>query len=180
MSDTVAAPSPAVPHDLPPELGADLGWLLGQTFHGFLTLCQQVSSDFPAGLRGLHVLRAAAGQARNQLEIANLLSIDRSVMVRIIDELERSGLVVRCPDPADRRARLLAPTDVGRERLIETDEQIARIEAQLLAPLADGGSALTTALQQVVAALHSTDADFGAACKALDPYAGGVASDPTC
>ncbi len=174
MSETVAATSVPVPHDLPGEVGADLAWLLGQALHGFLTLCEQVSSEFPAGLRGVHVLRAADGQARNQLEIANLLGVDRSVMVRIVDELERSGLVARCPDPTDRRARLLAPTPLGRQRLAETNEQLAQVEAHLLAPLADRGVALTSALQQVVCALQAADGDFGPACQALDPCAGGA------
>ncbi|AEH08650.1 MULTISPECIES: MarR family winged helix-turn-helix transcriptional regulator [Protofrankia] len=141
--------------ELPEEVHEDLGWLLTQVLNGFLDAAQETVGDFPGGLRGLHVLSATAnGCSRNQLEVARRLGIDRSVMVRLIDDLERGGLVKRCPDPADRRARLIRPTDTG---LRQHEEMTARLDVakqQVLAPLSiDEQESLTAMLRRVVIGL---------------------------
>src|SRR5260370_6449219 len=45
--------------------------------------------------------------------LANLLDCDPSHVSNVIDGLERRGLVLRRPDPADRRHRLLVLTEEG-------------------------------------------------------------------
>lgn len=89
--------------------------------------------------------------ARNQLALAQAVSVDKSKLVLIIDELESAGLVVRRPDPADRRARIIEVTARGRRALEAARDDIALIEDHLLADL-DGPSRTTlrTALQHLV------------------------------
>jgi DNA-binding MarR family transcriptional regulator len=50
-------------------------------------------------------------------EIARLERIQRPTATRIVDRLEREGLVARSPDPADGRSRLVSLTPAGRALL---------------------------------------------------------------
>jgi DNA-binding MarR family transcriptional regulator len=62
----------------------------------------------------------------------------RSAQTRIIatlDELQRSELITREPDPADRRVRLLAITSVGRQVRAAAQAAIQANEDRLLARL---------------------------------------------
>jgi DNA-binding MarR family transcriptional regulator len=52
-------------------------------------------------------------------EVASLLGMDRTTVTAALKTLEKRGLVALAPDPDDRRGRLLALTDAGRERLAE-------------------------------------------------------------
>ena len=63
-------------------------------------------------------LRRAAieGAARTQLELAWAARLDKSTMVAV-DALEAEGLVECRADPKDRRARIVVPTEAGRELL---------------------------------------------------------------
>lgn len=60
-----------------------------------------------------------------------LLRIDKSAMVRIIDELEKKGLAVRRRDTHDRRAHAVDLTEDGRERLAVTSEIASDVGADL-------------------------------------------------
>ena len=72
----------------------------------------------------LEAVVAAAPLTLN--ELAARLYLDKSTASRVVDGLEKKGLVERRPSAEDRRALQLAPTDAGR-RLH------ARIEADILA-----------------------------------------------
>ncbi|GAA0364689.1 hypothetical protein GCM10009530_13010 [Microbispora corallina] len=122
--------------DLPPGLEVDFGWLLGQALHAYLTATRRAAEDLPSGHRGYQVLSAAVHEsARNQIEMARQLGLDRTVMVYLVDDLVKAGLVERRPDPADRRNRLVVATDLGRKRLDEVSCAMDCAEAQLLEPL---------------------------------------------
>lgn len=49
--------------------------------------------------------------------VARLLAMDRTTLTAALKPLERAGLVLVEPNPADRRSRVLALTDKGRETL---------------------------------------------------------------
>src|ERR1700712_2781699 len=49
--------------------------------------------------------------------VASLLAMDRTTLTAALKPLERRGLVTVSPDPQDRRSRLLALTDAGRDLL---------------------------------------------------------------
>jgi DNA-binding MarR family transcriptional regulator len=63
-------------------------------------------------------------------ELARLTGAHKQFVGRLIDELEQLGYVERRPDPADRRAKLVVPTERGLEQLQRQDEIIAEIEAR--------------------------------------------------
>ncbi|WP_084515636.1 MarR family winged helix-turn-helix transcriptional regulator [Nocardia acidivorans] len=67
-----------------------------------------------------------------QQEMADALNIDRSEVVRLVDSLEKSGLVTRTRDPEDRRKYRLAITNSGRKLRDETNAQIATATDALL------------------------------------------------
>jgi DNA-binding MarR family transcriptional regulator len=61
-------------------------------------------------------------------ELARLSGRDKQVVGRLVDELEEAGYVERRPDPGDRRAKLIVPTERGLEQLRLRDEIVAEIE----------------------------------------------------
>ncbi|WP_268247607.1 MarR family winged helix-turn-helix transcriptional regulator [Lentzea flava] len=54
----------------------------------------------------------------------------KQVVGTLIDELERLGYVTRLPDPADRRAKLVVPTELGRDQIVQAAKIIKDIEAR--------------------------------------------------
>jgi DNA-binding MarR family transcriptional regulator len=63
------------------------------------------------------VLVVIAQRPVRMIDLAEEFGLDKSTMSRHVSALIGLGLVRRDPDPNDRRAYLLSPTDVGRERL---------------------------------------------------------------
>ncbi len=59
----------------------------------------------------LHI--AHAKSAPRQKELAAALSLDGSSVVRLIDSLEQGGLVIRCEEGKDRRAKEIRLTKAG-------------------------------------------------------------------
>ncbi len=76
----------------------------------------------------LPLLRIARSEApMRQNELAASLSLDGSSVVRLLDALESSGLVERCEDQADRRAKSLVLTPRGRR----TVDQVERVSQDI-------------------------------------------------
>jgi DNA-binding MarR family transcriptional regulator len=63
-------------------------------------------------------------------EVARLSGRHKQIVGRIVDELEELGYLERRPDPADRRAKLIFPTDRGLDEIRLSDQIIADIEAR--------------------------------------------------
>jgi DNA-binding MarR family transcriptional regulator len=151
--------------DEPPELlKADLGWLCAQMMTAYKRAADPAVADMPAGLRGYLVLAAAAsGCANNQLELARRLGVDRSVMVGVLDDLEKAGLVARKPNPTDRRERTIAPTPAGTRRLAAIQRKLERATEHVLAPLS------ASQRESFLGMLHTVVAGIGAADGRLAP-----------
>ncbi|MEV6768320.1 MarR family transcriptional regulator [Nocardia sp. NPDC051030] len=67
-----------------------------------------------------------------QQEMADALAIDRSEVVRLIDSVEKAGLVTRNRDPQDRRKYRLAITAAGNRLREETNARIQEATEALL------------------------------------------------
>jgi len=65
-------------------------------------------------LAALHAL-VSAGNALPLGQLAGRLACVKSNVTQLIDRLEADGLVSRAPDPGDRRSRIAAITDAGRQ-----------------------------------------------------------------
>ena len=71
----------------------------------------------------------------DQKSLAGTVGFDTSTIAGVIDRLEARGLVVRNVSPADRRARLLTPTEKGLETLADVVPLMLRSQDRLLEPL---------------------------------------------
>jgi len=61
-------------------------------------------------------------------ELARLSGRHKQIVGRLVDELEDLGYVERRPDPQDRRAKLVVPTERGLDQMRLGDEIVAGIE----------------------------------------------------
>jgi len=69
-----------------------------------------------------------------QVDIARRLRIEGPTLTRMLESLEKDGLVERLPDPADRRTKLLRLTKAGEETL----EQMFAAADEMRGHLLDG------------------------------------------
>lgn len=127
-------------------------WLLNQTAGHAARL---LSEGFAAhDLRGYHYRLLAAltenGPA-SQADLGRRCGIDRSDVVAAVNDLAGRGLVVRAPDPADRRRNVISLTDAGADEARRMTDTVARVQDDLLAPLsADERAELTRLLTRLL------------------------------
>ena len=91
----------------------------------------------------------------SQSGLSDRTGIYRSDLVATINELTAWGLVVRAPDPADRRRNAITLTDEGRRHLKQLDILIADGEAEFLAPLSEADRAELTRILKLIVGYHS-------------------------
>lgn len=90
-----------------------------------------------------------------QRELASRLWIDRSDIVKIVDDLVLAGLVYRARDTDDRRRVNVTPTPAGRAVLAELQDDALSVQKTLLAPLtAPEQAQLAALLRRVHAHVH--------------------------
>jgi DNA-binding MarR family transcriptional regulator len=89
--------------------------------------------------------------ALSQQQLADRLGADKSHVVRLIDELERRGLITRAPDPTDRRRHRIELTPAGRKLLRAITPITEEIDAAHLTALsAAERRTLASLLQRVL------------------------------
>ena len=111
------------------------GYLLRTVFLRAATIAAREfePGTHPRDAAAIAVLQSTGPLSQQQL--AKDLSINRTVMVKLIDSLEARGLVERVRNPGDRRAYALHPTRLGLENLTEMLPRMARAESELTAGL---------------------------------------------
>ena len=131
---------------------ADLGWALGVVFRRYAKASGAALGGVPGGPRGYQVLATVTSEGpKRQLDLAAQLGVDRTVMTYLLDDLEKAGLVQRQADPADRRARLIVPTEQGSETLCDLERRLTATEDEVLGSLDDGERTSFRVLLQRVA-----------------------------
>ena len=63
-----------------------------------------------------------------QGDLAQLTRRNKQTIAAILDELESLGYLYRAADPTDRRAKLIMPTERGRQLMLVSDQIVADIE----------------------------------------------------
>jgi DNA-binding MarR family transcriptional regulator len=92
------------------------------------------------GIRGRHFMVLSMLQADEDLsqqQMATYMSLDPTLMVALVDELENQGLCERTRHPRDRRRYLVRLTPAGRRVLRKGQRIIDDIQTDMLAPLTD-------------------------------------------
>jgi DNA-binding MarR family transcriptional regulator len=76
-------------------------------------------------------------QGTRATELARRSGRHKQIIGRIVDELEELGYVERRPERSDRRAKLVVPTERGRELMRLSDEIVSDIERRQAAALGE-------------------------------------------
>jgi DNA-binding MarR family transcriptional regulator len=88
--------------------------------------------------------------------LAERAQMTKQAMAELVRHLETHGYLVRVPDPADRRAKLVLPTDRGREVVAIAQELVPELEERIAGVLgADRVAALRADLETIRRAVVS-------------------------
>ncbi|MFP5346681.1 MAG: MarR family winged helix-turn-helix transcriptional regulator [Actinomycetes bacterium] len=140
------------------ELLQDVGFLLSRC--SGLAVRATNARLAPLGLRVRHysVLSVASeGEGITQRELAEVLGLDPSQVVALVDDLQDMGLVQRLPDPRDRRTRLVVATGQGEKVRKTARKSVADAVEDFLGSLGDEQrAALARLLQQLAFPGEST------------------------
>lgn len=83
-------------------------------------------------MREFWVLTCTLTHAASQTQLSELLAIDASDMVRLVDSLETHGWVTRERDPKDRRRQIIIPTKKGSKMQSRLAAAVAEAEDRAL------------------------------------------------
>jgi len=132
----IAPPETTLKNCLPKELVSSTAFLLARV--GMAVKMQVIDELEQAGC-GVYEYAVLAtlseGAQETQAAIADALSVDRSQLVHVLDELEEQGLIDRKRDPNDRRRHTVSITAEGKRRLVTLRSTVKRIEESVLEPL---------------------------------------------
>jgi len=121
---------------LPNELVASPVFLLGRLGFELKRRAADELEDAGFSVYDFSVLTfLAQGACDGQMAIADVLRLDRSQLVGLLDGLEERGLIERRRDPSDRRRHTVSLTSDGRRQLTRLRAVVKRIEDEFLAPL---------------------------------------------
>ena len=142
----------AAPPALPPSMRDRVPFLLYRASEISHSLANEMLAEMALSARQVGILTMVAElEPMTQKALGDMLRIDRTSMVVLLDDLEEKGCVVRRRHPRDRRAFLVHPTDAGLAAGVEAirvlDEQQRRFLAPLKAPEREQLSALLKRLQ---------------------------------
>ncbi|MFI1358558.1 MarR family winged helix-turn-helix transcriptional regulator [Streptomyces sp. NPDC020898] len=122
-------------------------WILGRAADRARTLVAAALAG--EGLRMWHhvVLSAVAELGPvAQAELVRGVGLDAKDMVGVLNDLQAAGLVVRAPDPHDRRKNAVTVTAQGRRLLARCERAARKANDELLAPLTAPERELLTGL----------------------------------
>jgi DNA-binding MarR family transcriptional regulator len=118
----------------------DVGFLLSRA-SGLLTRTSNAAlTSHGLRVRSYSVLLLACDSTEGvtQRELADVLGLDPSQVVLLVDDLAAAGLVERRASTADRRTKLVLPTDRGRELRGEAAADVRVAHTRQLADLSPG------------------------------------------
>lgn len=144
--------------NLPTALSEHVGYLLvrlGKHAQRLFSLKVEPLGVRPAHCDILFTLVARGSLA--QVEIANILSIERAHLVSLLDQLEGMGLVLREPDAVDRRRHAVRLTAKGVQVSTKISRLASQVEDELVTPLTQKERDLLRKMLRVLA----KDADEG-------------------
>lgn len=117
---TISEPAggPAPRREAIEDVERQLARMMADSKRRFRDLATQVHPDLHAPSLALLIHLVREGQ-QPQGALATVLHADKGQVSRLVTQLVELELVVREPDPADRRAMIVAATDQARRRIDE-------------------------------------------------------------
>jgi DNA-binding MarR family transcriptional regulator len=107
--------------------------ILGDSFQRHI---REVLAEHDLKPRQLRILDLLADRGPvAQRELAELMGIDHSVLVNLLNPLEAARLIKRERDTADRRRHVVSIAAAGRRRLTQADQAFRDAEDAFFAPL---------------------------------------------
>jgi len=132
--------------ELAPELTRYLPYLMRRAF-----AYVSAKADRSTQARDFAVLASLDEQrVSSQLELAEKLEINRTIMVKMIDRLQAAGYVARTRNPENRRSYALSLTDVGRKALERMQPSVLERDRLLTANLSPDERERLNHLLQIV------------------------------
>ena len=128
--------------------------MLGQAYSllGFRIVDGVVGAGIPVKPRYSAVFAQLGPGGARITDLARGANMTPQAMGELVDELEAQYYVVRAPDPADRRAKLVTLTELGRRAVEAAGTTISGIESDLDDALgADGHRQLRELLERILA-----------------------------
>lgn len=115
--------------------------MLGQAYSllGFQIVEGVVGAGYPQKPKHSAVFAQISLDGSRLTELARKANMTPQAMGELVDELVDMGYVVRRPDPADGRAKLIVLTKRGRDAVAAGRETIQGIEEQVAAVLGERG-----------------------------------------
>lgn len=98
-------------------------------------------------------LLLADEQRYNQSCLAAGIGVETPTLVRLLDRLEKLGLVRRQPDPHDRRQKHVDITPDGRALVARIDPEVMAVRRQMLTGLSD--AELQAGIEVLATILHN-------------------------
>ena len=118
------------------EVTGHLGYLLKHAHAQLEALSARALEPLGLDPRALGVMRLLASrEPTSQQHVAQLLSVDRTTMVALLDTLEGKGIISRRPQANDRRRNLVELTATGRGIFEKAQRAAEAAEQEFLAPV---------------------------------------------
>ena len=117
----------------------DFNWLLHRATQRVGAAYADEIAKFGISLRSQLILQALANEEaqRTQLKLGAMLGLDKTTLTSELDKLERMELILRVPDPKDRRVRTPVITDKGRDLQKQAGDALAEVERGFRARFTD-------------------------------------------
>jgi DNA-binding MarR family transcriptional regulator len=139
-------------NDSAPAEDDGIAYLLVQLgFHAARTFGERLA---PLGLEPRQfgmLTQLAANEGRSQQAIGELMGLNPTRMVFLVDDLEKDGLIERRRNPADRRSYALYLTELGRAKLREARQASTGHQHEITASLTDDQRRQLAALLRAIA-----------------------------
>lgn len=159
-----APPDVQTPHSapagkVPKMLDGLIGFQLRRAHTLFALHWQQTFRDQPVRItpvQGGILIVINSQPGLSQTALAEIMDVEGSTLVQVLDRMEEAGLILRVRRAEDRRSYSLTLTDAGSEALLAVDAVVEFREAELLACLSDDErDQLADLLRRVVNQAHA-------------------------
>lgn len=121
---------------LPPSMRDRVPFLLYRAAEISHALANEMLASVGLAARQVGILTLVTEvEPMTQKALGEMLRIDRTTMVGLLDDLEAKGYIERRRHPGDRRAFLIQPTRAGHDAKVEAVSILDRQVERFLAPL---------------------------------------------